>query len=228
MSDPNLTAYQFKPLPDNQHNAIRVLFLFPPGEAQPRSNCGVEVLEDHALSGSIRTVLLGSIPFQALSYEWGGTDQRTRQISIRGENDEYEGELRITEALYSALDDIRPLYSSTGVRVVWADGICINQEDLGERSQQVAIMGDIYRTASQVITYIGADRDNSRAAIELASALRDHALGDFGGPNQNTSEDLVKAGFPPPTDSAWEDLHSLLQRSWVSSDQDFTYLSYRL
>ena len=217
MSDPMPTAYQFKPLPNNQPDAIRLLYLFPPGENDGDSG-GVDGPEDHAIFGSIRTVPLGSVDFQALSYVWGGTDQRTRRISLRGENDEYQGELGITEALYVALNDIRPILRSTGTRVVWVDGVCINQQDLAERAQQVSLMGNIYRTARQVITYIGGDWDNSRAAIELVAGLYDHAMSDFGEAYQCTSEDLVKAGFPPPTDPSWQDLHSLFQRTWVSSD----------
>jgi len=50
--------------------------------------------------------------------------------------------------------------------VVWADGICINQDDLKERQQQVSMMGDIYRKAARVITYIGPEKDDSSSAID--------------------------------------------------------------
>ena len=39
----------------------------------------------------------------------------------------------ITDSLYNALRDIRREAPSEGSRVVWADGICINQDDLIER-----------------------------------------------------------------------------------------------
>lgn len=38
---------------------------------------------------------------------------------------------------------------------VWVDAICINQNDLAEKSAQVAIMGDIYVKASFVLACIG-------------------------------------------------------------------------
>ncbi len=40
-------------------------------------------------------------------------------------------------------------------RVLWIDAVCINQDDIQERSQQVAMMGDIYKQASRVLTWIG-------------------------------------------------------------------------
>ncbi|KAK4171104.1 heterokaryon incompatibility, partial [Triangularia setosa] len=53
-------------------------------------------------------------------------------------------------------------------RYIWIDAICINQghehtssgkmtphEDLAEKSQQVALMGSIYRNASRVIAWVG-------------------------------------------------------------------------
>ena len=40
-------------------------------------------------------------------------------------------------------------------RLLWADGLCINQEDTEERSHQVAMLNQIYRQA-HVITWLGA------------------------------------------------------------------------
>lgn len=40
-------------------------------------------------------------------------------------------------------------------RLVWIDAVCINQNDDVEKSQQVSIMGDIYRCARQNIVYFG-------------------------------------------------------------------------
>lgn len=38
---------------------------------------------------------------------------------------------------------------------LWIDAVCINQQDLSEKNQQVAMMGDIYRTASLVVVWLG-------------------------------------------------------------------------
>ena len=46
-----------------------------------------------------------------------------------------------------------------GIRV-WVDAICINQNDIVERNQQVQIMGDIYRAASRVRVWLGHGTDS--------------------------------------------------------------------
>ncbi|KAK5654667.1 hypothetical protein OQA88_6990 [Cercophora sp. LCS_1] len=38
---------------------------------------------------------------------------------------------------------------------LWADSICINQQDLQERGEQVAMMGDIFRCSEEVIIWLG-------------------------------------------------------------------------
>jgi hypothetical protein len=40
---------------------------------------------------------------------------------------------------------------------LWIDAICIDQENNDEKAIQVALMGDIYSTASKVIIWLGAD-----------------------------------------------------------------------
>jgi len=40
---------------------------------------------------------------------------------------------------------------------IWADAMCINQKDNEERSSQVAQMGAIYSTATEVIAWLGSD-----------------------------------------------------------------------
>lgn len=37
----------------------------------------------------------------------------------------------------------------------WADAICINQGDVGERSAQVAMMGKIFRSSAYVLAWFG-------------------------------------------------------------------------
>ncbi|KAG5655145.1 hypothetical protein KAF25_001918 [Fusarium avenaceum] len=39
--------------------------------------------------------------------------------------------------------------------IVWVDALCISQNDLAERSQQVQLMGDIYKQAVETIIWLG-------------------------------------------------------------------------
>ncbi|KAL1653251.1 cell separation during budding [Didymella pomorum] len=54
-------------------------------------------------------------------------------------------------------------------RTVWADALCINQDDLSERAHQVTLMGRIYSQAERVVVWLGSDDENiaHTAAVAL-------------------------------------------------------------
>ena len=103
--------------------------------------------------------------------------------------------VRITASLHQALKDIRALktkngqddnfalFRDNGVKrisgietkndpyYVWADALCINQENQVERSQQVAIMNKVFRSAHIVNTYIGPMKDDTLSGLKLAIKL---------------------------------------------------------
>lgn len=54
-------------------------------------------------------------------------------------------------------DNLKNEDKSAASGFFWVDAICINQEDLEERSAQVQIMPDIYSNASCVIVWLGDD-----------------------------------------------------------------------
>ncbi|KAI9768262.1 MAG: hypothetical protein M1839_004156 [Geoglossum umbratile] len=58
----------------------------------------------------------------------------------------------ITHNLFLALKHLRLPYNE---RKLWIDAICINQEDVEERNQQVQIMQQIYWRARRVIVLLG-------------------------------------------------------------------------
>jgi len=134
---------------------------------------------DEALCGRLESVHLDDSPsFEALSYEWGNP-ALTRIIHLQDGSS-----VRITESLYSALSDLR---REDRDRIIWADGVCVNQADISERGRQVALMGSIYRRAERVVTYIGPERDNSSLAIDFAKS-------DFESPH---SSDKHRPSLPP-------------------------------
>jgi len=51
--------------------------------------------------------------------------------------------------------------------VVWADAVCINQDDPCEKSCQVALMGDIYRLAKRVVVDFGEENETAAPALWL-------------------------------------------------------------
>lgn len=73
--------------------------------------------------------------YDALSYTWG-TGPRSKQILCNGKR------MQVTETLLAALHRFRrPHHEVT----LWIDQICICQERVKERNQQVQMMGDIFK-----------------------------------------------------------------------------------
>ncbi|CZR65469.1 uncharacterized protein PAC_15369 [Phialocephala subalpina] len=85
--------------------------------------------------------------FEALSYVWGNTNP-PGIITCNGQQHP------VTPNLALALKRLR-LPDTT--RIVWIDAICVNQEDLEERSQQVQLMRVIYSQAWRVVVWLGED-----------------------------------------------------------------------
>ncbi|KAI1449443.1 heterokaryon incompatibility protein-domain-containing protein [Annulohypoxylon stygium] len=86
-----------------------------------------------------------TLKFEALSYTWGDPTHRL-PIEVNGER------IMVTKSLATALTYLR---KTSEARYLWIDAICINQDDLDERSAQVAMMGDIYRAATRVVSWLG-------------------------------------------------------------------------
>jgi hypothetical protein len=80
----------------------------------------------------------------AVSYVWGDPNVKS-SILVDGQR------LGITSSLDSALRHIRD-----GERAlhVWADGVCIDQNDTEDRNLQVSQMGSIYSAAQHTIIFL--------------------------------------------------------------------------
>jgi hypothetical protein len=83
--------------------------------------------------------------YEALSYVWG-PPEFTEIIAVDGHD------CGITKSLDAALRRLRRKLHS---RVIWVDQICINQDDLAERSSQVLLMGKLYASAERVVAWLG-------------------------------------------------------------------------
>lgn len=56
---------------------------------------------------------------------------------------------------------------------IWADAICINQEDNAEISQQILLMREIYHSAGEVRVYFGGSSDNVSRCLKFIECLGD-------------------------------------------------------
>ena len=118
------------------------------------------------LSCVLETFGLDDCPsYRCLSYTWGPaltndpesgerTDTTRFELTVRAE--EAVGLLSINENLFDALCQLSS--SSLGSTLyMWIDAICIDQDNLKERSSQVSMMGDVYSGAEKVIVWLGKD-----------------------------------------------------------------------
>ncbi|KAM0268902.1 hypothetical protein ACHAQH_009862, partial [Verticillium albo-atrum] len=104
----------------------------------------------------IETPIANPQPFNALSYTWG-TGERTHWIEVAGST------LTITSSLDVALRHIR---SDDQDVTIWIDQICIDQNDMPEKTSQVRIMGQIYSKASKAIVWLGPSADGSNEVMD--------------------------------------------------------------
>jgi hypothetical protein len=95
--------------------------------------------------------------YSAVSYEWGSI-VREHEIFC---NDRV---LKVTANLSLLLSKFR---TSDASQVLWIDAICINQDDLDERSQQVLLMGKIYKNAAVVLMWIGDQTTYTADAVPV-------------------------------------------------------------
>jgi hypothetical protein len=64
-------------------------------------------------------------------------------------------------------DILRRVRYTDRTRILWADAISINQEDLMERKRQVCLMGLIFTDARQVLAWLGRDRGDAEKAVRF-------------------------------------------------------------
>ncbi|KAH8679717.1 heterokaryon incompatibility protein-domain-containing protein, partial [Tricladium varicosporioides] len=86
-------------------------------------------------------------PYQALSYTWGAETPTYRLPIVDTTNSKGHG-LEIRKNLSSFL---RVFGKKHPRKWIWIDQLCINQDDLAERNDQVQRMGEIYSKASEVL-----------------------------------------------------------------------------
>jgi hypothetical protein len=81
----------------------------------------------------------------ALSYTWGSPSDRSL-LEVNGRK------LYVPTNLYQALQQLQVEECQDSL---WADSICINQEDKDEKAALVPKMDKIYAEASRVIAWLG-------------------------------------------------------------------------
>ncbi|KAF1979881.1 AAA-domain-containing protein, partial [Bimuria novae-zelandiae CBS 107.79] len=112
----------------------------------------------------------------ALSYVWGDP-RKTREIYVNGHR------FGVGENLYLALRKLQSSFEVAERRLkVWIDAICINQNDIAERAQEVKKMDMIYSEAIAVRAWVGVPPSNTMSELHTAKRwldnIRDTKLND--------------------------------------------------
>lgn len=151
--------------------------------------------------------------FEALSYVWGSEDNPPH---IHVESRQPQGILSVTQNLAKALPYLQ--YPDQD-RILWIDAICVNQQDLDERSKQVQRMGDVYSHAHHVVCMLGPEEDKSCHAINLLNWLATRVKVDWKTQELSAAStefnEWADRPIPLPyNDATWLAIYKLLLRPW--------------
>jgi hypothetical protein len=163
---------------------------------------------DDPLECTLHTAPMCEVDFEAVSYVWG-SDVRDKQILCDGHI------FALTTNLFRVLHRVRQPHAS---RTIWADLICINQENLEEKSYQVAIMGKIYSCARRVLIHMGGDdKGQSRHVGSLVATI----CSTIDSILPLVSDDWNAFPYPKEedailTDPRWDSVSLLLDETWFT------------
>jgi hypothetical protein len=179
-----ITAFDYTPLKPGQ---IRLVTLHPgSGELM----CSLTVV-DIQKEGQHLSVP----PYDGVSYVWGDIERPHSIKCNSSDTAEIQGmhysfftlntiqHVKVTSNLKALLLRLRD-YEEWGT--FWIDSICINQEDIQERSEQVRLMDLIYLRARNVLIWLGEEDEQTPKAFQCVQSLIDlKELPDGEAPWQN-------------------------------------------
>ncbi|KAH6704369.1 heterokaryon incompatibility protein-domain-containing protein [Leptodontidium sp. MPI-SDFR-AT-0119] len=124
------------------------------------------------ISASLTThPLKAAPPYDALSYVWGPFDEEDPDFILL---DGYP--FVVTTNLFRALYSLRREHAD---RVLWIDAVCIDQNNLNERSSQVQQMRNIYKWAAGTIVWLCDDLPFTSRTFDLLKSVNAGWLGNM-------------------------------------------------
>ncbi|KAG7057205.1 heterokaryon incompatibility protein [Colletotrichum scovillei] len=154
----------------NPKTHIRLLTILPGRQIEElRCTCSTISLDDRP-------------KYNALSYVWGNREAKA-QVTVNGV------QVTINKSLAGALRRIRHEREPT---VIWADALCINQDDEDEKKYQIDLMHRIYGECENCLVWMGdiVVKGDSSVAAELAARAALNAV-------------RIIAGQPHDQDLGW-------------------------
>ncbi|KAH8658107.1 heterokaryon incompatibility protein-domain-containing protein [Xylariales sp. PMI_506] len=196
---PRATSFDYDPLLSPR--SIRLIHLQPGKDSDP-------------VSCRLVTVDIDAAPtYEAISYVWGETYSKV-DIVLNGAT------VTVTANLGAALARMR---LETADRVLWADAVCINQNDLAERSAQVQMMRTIYERAHCVLIWLERKNPDDEDALRFIDRIA----------SENSTDELTRetdlqaiansvplSSLPPDSDASWRLLFNFFEldyfcRTWI-------------
>ena len=197
--------YSYHALPTQ--DSIRIIKLEPLKLNEP----------NEPLQCTLFTVKLSQVgEYLALSYTWGPREP-VRQLRID------DSILGITPNLHAALLQLRSFWACPSY--LWVDAVCVDQENLKERAQQVLLMRSIYQSARNTFSWIGEADTQGEQFISLIQTIHNKVcpadcthggtprMGDvaFG-----DAEAMARHELPPPDHPSWLTLATLAGKTYFS------------
>ncbi|KAF2253759.1 HET-domain-containing protein [Trematosphaeria pertusa] len=183
-SSSTLEPYQHRPLTDTR--STRVLLLEPAHTNDAPLRCSLVEINLDTFDERTQS-------YAALSYVWGYR-HGDREIVCEGKS------LLVTR---NCEDAMRALRLRVEPRHLWIDAICIDQKDdayaVNERSGQISLMGEIYRTAAHVLVWFGQGTQEIFEALEHLKKIDKYK-------KRKRESDVLPLSLQPP----WRSLPKLL------------------
>jgi hypothetical protein len=196
----------YQALPSPRH--IRLLRVLPGANDDP-------------ITASLLTVALDDDPeYDAISYVWGDPNV-TKTIMCD------DAVMSIRENLHSALHRFR---QADEPRTLWADALCINQQDLDERAEQVQIMHLIYKSCTRCLVWLGPSDEHSEIGLDIVDDMAKIVSERLGVGVEELDSKLLVTGrdarqaldigldtnLPPADSTRWGSLFHFMCRDWFS------------
>ncbi|KXJ88692.1 heterokaryon incompatibility protein-domain-containing protein [Microdochium bolleyi] len=175
------TTYKYRPL-DSERRMIRLVTIHPGTVSEDIVVSLEEVTLDNVDGAPVgtsqgstsgkqddMTMQADSLSYECLSYTWGSEDDPLPVYVDRPPASSGSGNrIMVTRNLEQAL---RHLRSADQPRRFFIDALCIDQSNLVERGEQVAMMGHVYRRAATTTIWLGPAADDSDRALALVQEV---------------------------------------------------------
>jgi hypothetical protein len=158
-------AYTYQPL-DAAKQEIRLLDVLRSEASPPVFSCR---LRHVSIAGKLKPV------YETISHCWGDSTRST-EIYI---------DSRVLKVPVNTALALQYCARHSRLRTLRIDAVCINQDDVDERGQQVAIMGSIFKGGMRNTIFLGAEEGLTQRALANLAAVRRKIVPD----------DMVLPGF---------------------------------